>query len=152
MLGSPGVGESMLARRLATMLPIVSLAEAIAAIRIHRIAGVTGWQTVYDTTRPCRAPPHTISDVGVRGGGQMPLPREVSLAPHGLLCLEALPAFTRHVLEVLRQPLDDGISTESPRWRLQLCHAGGVSRTGDGREGFGQRTVAACHLRDSHHA
>jgi magnesium chelatase family protein len=61
------------------------------------------------TTRPCRAPHQTISDAGLIGGGQMPLPGEGSLAPHGMLCLDARPEFRRHVLEVLRQPLDDGV-------------------------------------------
>jgi magnesium chelatase family protein len=111
MLGSLGAGKSMLARRLATILPDMTLAEAIETTRIHRVAALTGHQAACVTTRPCRAPHHTISDVGVIGGGQMPMPGEVSLAHHGLLCLDELPEFTRQVLEVLRQPLEDGVVT-----------------------------------------
>jgi magnesium chelatase family protein len=105
MLGPPGAGKSMLARRLATILPAMSLAEALDTTRIHRVAGLTGDRTALVTTRPFRAPHHTISDVGLIGGGQVPMPGEVSLAHHGVLCLGALPEFRRHVLEVLSQPL-----------------------------------------------
>jgi magnesium chelatase family protein len=101
----------MLARRLATILPAMSLAEAIETTRIHRLAGLTGDRTALVTTRPCRAPHHTISDVGLIGGGHVPMPGEVSLAHHGVLFLDELPEFRRHGLEVLRQPLDDGIVT-----------------------------------------
>jgi magnesium chelatase family protein len=111
MLGSPGAGKSMLARRLATILPDMTLAEAIETTRIHSVAGLTGRQAAGVTTRPCRAPHHTISDVGLIGGGQMPMPGEVSLAHHGILFLDELPEFKRHVLEVLRQPLEDGVVT-----------------------------------------
>jgi magnesium chelatase family protein len=73
-----------------------------------RVAGLTGDRTAWVTTRPCRAPHHTISDVGLIGGGQVPLPGEVSLAHHGVLFLDELPEFRRHVLEVLWQPLEEG--------------------------------------------
>ena len=99
----------MLARRLATILPAMSLAEAIETTRIHRLAGLTGDRTALVTTRPCRAPHHTISDVGLIGGGHVPMPGEVSLAHHGILFLNERPEFRRHVLEALRQPIDDGI-------------------------------------------
>jgi magnesium chelatase family protein len=89
----------------------MTLAEAIETTRIHRVAGVTGHQAAGVTTRPCRAPHHTISDVGLIGGGQMPMPGEVSLAHHGILCLEELPEFTRHGLEVPRLQLEDGVVT-----------------------------------------
>ena len=101
----------MLARRLTTILPAMSLADALETTRMHRVAGLTGARTAVVTTRPCRALPHTISDVGLIGGGQVPLPGEVSLAHHGMLCLDELPEFRRHVLEVLRQPLEDGVVT-----------------------------------------
>jgi magnesium chelatase family protein len=97
----------MLARRLTTILPTMSLAEALETTRIHRVAGLTGARTAVVTTRPFRAPHHTISDVGLIGGGQVPLPGEVSLAHHGILFLDELPEFRRHVLEVLRQPLEE---------------------------------------------
>jgi magnesium chelatase family protein len=111
MLGSPGAGKSMLARRLTTILPMMSVAEAIETTRIHSVAGLTGARTALVTTRPFRAPHHTISDVGLIGGGHIPMPGEVSLAHHGVLFLDELPEFRRHVLEVLRQPLEDGVVT-----------------------------------------
>jgi magnesium chelatase family protein len=98
----------MLARRLTTILPAMTLPEAIDTTRIHSVAGLTGDRTAFVTTRPFRAPHHTISDVGLIGGGQVPMPGEVSLAHHGVLFLDELPACRRHVLEVLRQPLDKG--------------------------------------------
>ena len=101
----------MLARRLTTILPAMSLAEAIETTCINRVAGLTGARTALVTTRPCRAPPQTISDVGLIGGGHIPTPGEVSLAHHGILFLDELPEFRRHVLEVLRQPLEDGVVT-----------------------------------------
>jgi magnesium chelatase family protein len=99
----------MLARRLTTILPAMTLPEAIETPCLHRVAGRTGARTAWVTTRPCRAPHHTISDVGLIGGGQVPLPGEVSLAHHGVLFLDELPEFKRHVLEVLRQPLEEGV-------------------------------------------
>jgi magnesium chelatase family protein len=99
----------MLARRLTTILPTMTLPEAIETTRIHRVAGRTGARTAVVTTRPCRAPHHTISDVGLIGGGQGPMPGEVSLAHHGVLFLDELPEFRRHVLEVLRQPLEEDV-------------------------------------------
>jgi len=85
------------------------LVQALETTRIHRVAGLTGDRTDVVTRRPCRAPHHTISDVGLIGGGQVPLPGEVSLAHHGMLFLDELPEFRRHVLEVLRQPLEKSI-------------------------------------------
>jgi magnesium chelatase family protein len=101
----------MLARRLTTILPDMTLAEAIETTRIHSVAGLTGNRTACVMTRPFRAPHHTISDVGLIGGGQVPMPGEVSLAHNGILFLDELPEFRRHVLEVLRQPLEDGVVT-----------------------------------------
>jgi magnesium chelatase family protein len=100
----------MLARRLTTILPAMTLAEPIETTRIHSVAGRTGDRTAWVTTRLYRAPHHTISDVGLIGGGHVPLPGDVSLAHNGVLFLDELPEFRRHVLEVLRQPLEDGLT------------------------------------------
>jgi magnesium chelatase family protein len=99
----------MLARRLTTILPAMTLAEALETTRIHSVAGLTGDRTALVTTRPFRAPHHTISDVGLIGGGHVPMPGEVSLAHNGVLFLDELPEFRRHGLEVLRQPLEQSI-------------------------------------------
>jgi magnesium chelatase family protein len=95
----------MLAHRLTTILPAMTLAEAIETTRIHRVAGLTGARAALVTARPFRAPHHTISDVGLIGGGQVARLGDVSLAHHGVLFLDELPEFRRRVLEVLRQPL-----------------------------------------------
>jgi magnesium chelatase family protein len=87
----------------------MTLAEALETTRIHRVAGRTGDRTALVTTRPCRAPHHTISDAGLIGGGQVPLPGEVSLAHNGVLFLDELPECRRHVLAGLRQPLEEGV-------------------------------------------
>jgi magnesium chelatase family protein len=100
----------MLARRLTTMLPEMTQPEAIETTRIHRVAGLTGDRTAWVTTRPCRAPHQTLSDAGRIGGGHVPMLGDVSLAHHGMLFLDELPEFRRHVLEVLRQPLEGGIT------------------------------------------
>jgi magnesium chelatase family protein len=92
----------MLARRLTTILPAMTLAEAIETTRIHSVAGLTGDRTALVTTLPCRAPHHTISDPGLIGGGHVPMPGDVSLAHNGVLLLDEWPAFPRQVLQVLR--------------------------------------------------
>src|SRR5688572_19015269 len=94
----------------------MTLAEAIETTRIHSVAGRTGRRTAVVTTRPFRAPHQPIADVGLIGGGQVPMPGEVSLAHHGVLCLDELPECRRHGLEVLRQPLDDGLVTIARAW------------------------------------
>jgi magnesium chelatase family protein len=98
----------MLARRLTTILPDMTLAEAIETTRLHRVAGHTGRRTACVTTRPCRAPHHTMADVGLIGGGHIPTQVEGSRAHHGGLLLDARPECRRHVLEGLRQPLEEG--------------------------------------------
>jgi magnesium chelatase family protein len=99
----------MLARRLTAILPAMTRVEAIETSRIHRVAGLSGDRTALVTTRPFRAPHHTILDAGLIGGGHVPVPSEVSLAHHGVLFLDELPECRRRVLEVLRQPLEDGL-------------------------------------------
>jgi magnesium chelatase family protein len=95
--------------------------SALETTRIHRVAGRTGARTALVTTRPCRAPHHTIADVGLIGGGQVPRPGDVSLAHHGMLLLDERPEFRRHVLEVLRQPLEESLvyiqSPERPQFQ-----------------------------------
>ena len=90
----------------------MSLAEALETTCLHRVAGLTGARTALVTTRPFRAPPQTISAVGLIGCGHLPTPGEVSLAHHGMLFLDERPEFGRHVLEVLRQPLEDDVTTK----------------------------------------
>ena len=128
----------MLARRLTTILPAMTLAEAIETTRIHRVAGLTGDRTALVTTRPFRAPHHTISDAGLIGGGHVPMPGEVSLAHNGVLFLDELPEFRRHVLEVLRQPLEKGVIYIQSRGRPQSQCSSELSRTGHDPEGFGK--------------
>jgi hypothetical protein len=131
----------MLARRLTALLPAMILTEAMEATRIHRVAGRTGDRTALLTTRPFRAPHHPISDVGLIGGGHVPMPGEVSLAHNGVRFLDELPEFRRHVLEVLRQPLDEGVTYRQSRGRPRPQCFCRVSPSGDGRGGVEQRTV-----------
>ncbi len=108
MIGPPGSGKTMLARRLPGVLPDLSFEEALECTAIHSVAGTLPAGVGLLTERPFRAPHHTISDVALVGGGAMPRPGEISLAHHGVLFLDETPEFTRHVLDVLRQPLEEG--------------------------------------------
>ena len=108
--GPPKVGRSLLARRRSTILPAMTLAEAIETTRIHRVAGRTGDRTALVTTRPCLAPHQTISDAGLIGGRHVPMPGEVSLAHNGVRFLDEWPEFRCHVLEVLRQPIEKSVT------------------------------------------
>ena len=122
----------MLAKRIPTILPPMSLEEAIETTRIHSVAGVLEDSRGLVGTRPFRSPHHTISDAGLIGGGAMPRPGEVSLGHNGVLFLDELPEFQRNVLEVMRQPLEEGAVTIS-RAALSITFPGAL-HAGRGHE------------------
>ena len=109
LVGSPGAGKTMMARRLAGILPPLSFEEALEVTSIHSVAGLVPPGSGLLNARPFRAPHHTVSDVALVGGGVLPRPGEISLAHHGVLFLDEMPEFSRHALEVLRQPLEEGV-------------------------------------------
>ena len=113
LIGPPGSGKTMLAKRIPSILPPLNLKEALETTKIHSVAGKIGTETSLMTVRPFRNPHHTISDVALVGGGSYPQPGEISLAHNGVLFLDEMPEFKRTVLEVMRQPLEDRVVTIS---------------------------------------
>lgn len=113
LIGSPGTGKTMLAKRLPTILPDLTIEEALEVTKIHSVAGTLNIDTPIVTTRPFRAPHHTVSTIALTGGGSIPRPGEVSLAHNGVLFLDEFPEYKKDAVEVLRQPLEDGTVTVS---------------------------------------
>lgn len=125
LVGPPGSGKTMMARRLPTILPPLTLDEALETTRIHSVAGNLPPETALITRRPFRAPHHTVSDVALVGGGAIPRPGEISMAHNGVLFLDEMPEFSRKSLEVMRQPLEDGYVNLS-RARMSVSYPGRI--------------------------
>lgn len=121
MIGPPGAGKTMLAKRLPTILPPLTLQEALETTKIHSVAGKLGTKATLISTRPYRSPHHTISDAALVGGGSNPQPGEISLAHNGVLFLDELPEFKKSALEVMRQPLEERkVSISRARWAVEF--------------------------------
>ena len=152
MIGPPGSGKTMLAKRLPSILAPLTFDEALETTKIHSVAGVLDAAAGLVTQRPFRSPHHTISDAGLIGGGIIPRPGEVSLAHNGLLFLDELPEFPRNVLEVMRQPLEDHTVTIA-RASMSLSFPGAL-HAGRGHESLPlrllQRQVARVHVHTAH--
>src|SRR5499433_3689072 len=150
LIGPPGAGKTMLAKRIPTILPPMSFEESLETTRIHSVAGLLPSESGLTATRPFRSPHHTISDAGLIGGGMIPRPGEVSLAHNGVLFLDELPEFPRNVLEVMRQPLEDG-SVSIARAAMSLTFparfmlAAAMNPCPCGYHGSGQRECQCTH-------
>lgn len=121
MIGPPGAGKTMLAKRLPSILPPLTLQEALETTKIHSVAGKLGNRAALISTRPFRSPHHTISDAALVGGGSFPQPGEISLSHNGVLFLDELPEFKRSALEVMRQPLEDRkVSISRAKWAVEF--------------------------------
>lgn len=121
MVGPPGSGKTMMARRIPTILPPLTLNESLETTKVHSVSGLMQSGTALITSRPFRAPHHTVSDVALVGGGGIPMPGEISMAHNGVLFLDELPEFKRSALEVMRQPLEDGFVSIS-RARMSVTY------------------------------